>query len=146
MAQTIVTLSGDDAELYKAFQRILDQQAKTDAGYKKIRSSSKEAADAAKAGTKRPLPTAIAVTPNTAAVVPTLTGKRKGRVPSAATAAAAAAAASAAASVTTPTAAPTSTTETETEEEASLGVCECGNRAACVENTAEELDFICSAN
>ena len=67
------------------------------------------AADAAKAGAKRPLPTAITVTPNTAAVVPTLTGKRKGRVPSAATAAAAAAAASAAASVTTPTAAPTST-------------------------------------
>ena len=52
MAQTIVTLSGDDAELYKAFQRILDQQAKTDAGYKKIRSSSKEAADAAKAAAK----------------------------------------------------------------------------------------------
>ena len=67
------------------------------------------AADAAKAGATRPLPTAITVTPNTAAVVPTLTGKRKGRVPSAATAAAAAAAASAAASVTTPTAAPTST-------------------------------------
>jgi hypothetical protein len=52
MAQTIVTLSGDDAELYKAFQRILDQQAKTDAGYKKIRNSSKEAADAAKAAAK----------------------------------------------------------------------------------------------
>jgi hypothetical protein len=52
MAQTIVTLSGDDAELYKAFQRILDQQAKTDAGYKKIRSSSKEAADAAKNAAK----------------------------------------------------------------------------------------------
>lgn len=52
MAQTIVTLSGDDAELYKAFQRILDQQAKTDAGYKKIRSASKEAADAAKAAAK----------------------------------------------------------------------------------------------
>lgn len=52
MAQTIVTLSGDDAELYKAFQRILDQQAKTDAGYKRIRNSSKEAADAAKAAAK----------------------------------------------------------------------------------------------
>ena len=52
MAQTIVTLSGDDAELYKAFQRILDQQAKTDAGYKKIRGASKEAADAAKAAAK----------------------------------------------------------------------------------------------
>ena len=52
MAQTIVTLSGDDAELYKAFQRILDQQAKTDSGYKKIRNSSKEAADAAKAAAK----------------------------------------------------------------------------------------------
>lgn len=48
MANTIVTLSGDDAELYKAFQRILDQQNKTDAGYKKIKDSSKEAADAAK--------------------------------------------------------------------------------------------------
>ena len=52
MAQTIVTLSGDDAELYKAFQRIIDQQNKTDAGYKKIRSASKEAADAAKAAAK----------------------------------------------------------------------------------------------
>lgn len=52
MAQTIVTLSGDDAELYKAFQRILDQQAKTDAGYKKIRGASKEAADAAKTAAK----------------------------------------------------------------------------------------------
>lgn len=52
MGTTIVTLSGDDAELYKAFQRIIDQQAKTDAGYKKIRSASKEAADAAKAAAK----------------------------------------------------------------------------------------------
>jgi hypothetical protein len=52
MAQTIVTLSGDDAELYKAFQRIIDQQNKTDAGYKKIRNASKEAADAAKAAAK----------------------------------------------------------------------------------------------
>lgn len=52
MAQTIVTLSGDDAELYKAFQRLIDQQAKTDAGYKKIRGASKEAADAAKAAAK----------------------------------------------------------------------------------------------
>lgn len=48
MANTIVTLSGDDAELYKAFQRIIDQQNKTDAGYKKIKDASKEAADAAK--------------------------------------------------------------------------------------------------
>lgn len=61
------------------------------------------AADAAKAGAKRPLPTVSTVTPNTTTVVPTLPGKRKGRLPSAATAAAAAA------SVTTPTAAPTST-------------------------------------
>jgi hypothetical protein len=52
MAQTIVTLSGDDAELYKAFQRIIDQQAKTDGGYKKISKASKEAADAAKAAAK----------------------------------------------------------------------------------------------
>jgi hypothetical protein len=52
MAQTIVTLSGDDAELYKAFQRIIDQQARTDAGYKKIRNASKEAADTAKAAAK----------------------------------------------------------------------------------------------
>lgn len=52
MAQTIVTLSGDDAELYKAFQRIIDQQAKTESGYKKIRNSSKEASDAAKAAAK----------------------------------------------------------------------------------------------
>jgi hypothetical protein len=52
MAQTIVTLSGDDAELYKAFQRILDQQAKTEGGYKKIAGASKEAAAAAKAAAK----------------------------------------------------------------------------------------------
>lgn len=52
MAQTIVTLSGEDAELYKAFQRIIDQQNKTDAGYKKIKGASKEAADAAKAAAK----------------------------------------------------------------------------------------------
>lgn len=48
MANTIVTLSGDDAELYKAFQRIIDQQNKTDAGYKKIKDASKEAAAEAK--------------------------------------------------------------------------------------------------
>lgn len=52
MAQTIVTLSGDDAELYKAFQRILDQQAKTEGGYKKVANASKEAAAAAKAAAK----------------------------------------------------------------------------------------------
>ncbi len=52
MAQTIVTLSGDDAELYKAFQRIIDQQLKTDAGYKKVKDASKEAANAAKAAAK----------------------------------------------------------------------------------------------
>ena len=52
MAQTIVTLSGDDAELYKAFQRILDQQAKTEGGYKKVAGASKEAAAAAKAAAK----------------------------------------------------------------------------------------------
>jgi hypothetical protein len=52
MAQTIVTLSGDDAELYKAFQRILDQQAKTEGGYKKVANASKEAADKAKAAAK----------------------------------------------------------------------------------------------
>jgi hypothetical protein len=48
MANTIVTLSGDDAELYKAFQRIIDQQNKTDAGYKKIKDASKDAANEAK--------------------------------------------------------------------------------------------------
>lgn len=48
MANTIVTLSGDDAELYKAFQRIIDQQNKTDAGYRKIKDASKEAAAEAK--------------------------------------------------------------------------------------------------
>lgn len=52
MAQTIVTLSGDDAELYKAFQRILDQQAKTEGGYKKVADASKQAAAQAKAAAK----------------------------------------------------------------------------------------------
>jgi hypothetical protein len=52
MANTIVTLSGEEADLYKAFQRIIDQQNKTDAGYKKIKDASKEAANAAKQAAK----------------------------------------------------------------------------------------------
>ena len=52
MAQTIVTLSGADAELYKAFQRILDQQAKTEGGYKRVADASKQAAAQAKAAAK----------------------------------------------------------------------------------------------
>ncbi len=47
MAQSIVTLSGNDAELYKAFQRIIEQQRKVDGGYDKLKASSREAARAA---------------------------------------------------------------------------------------------------
>jgi trimeric autotransporter adhesin len=52
VADTIVTLSGDDAKLYQAFQRIIDQQAKTDAGYGKLKESSKKAAAEAAAAAK----------------------------------------------------------------------------------------------
>lgn len=52
MANTIVTLSGDDAELYKAFQRILDSQKKIDEGYDKIRAASRRAAREAEAAAK----------------------------------------------------------------------------------------------
>lgn len=52
MSETIVTLSGEDAELYKAFQRILDQQAKTDAGYAKIKKSSQDASKEAEKAAK----------------------------------------------------------------------------------------------
>lgn len=52
MANTIVTLSGDDAELYKAFQRILDSQKKVDEGYDKIRAASRRAAKEAEAAAK----------------------------------------------------------------------------------------------
>lgn len=52
MANTIVTLSGDDAELYKAFQRILDSQKKIDEGYDKIRDASRRAAREAEAAAK----------------------------------------------------------------------------------------------
>ena len=47
MADTIVTLSGDDAQLYKAFQRILEQQAKAEGGYDRLKKKSKETGDAA---------------------------------------------------------------------------------------------------
>jgi hypothetical protein len=47
MAETIVTLSGDDANLFKAMQRIMGQQEKTDAGWKKNSDSSKKATDSA---------------------------------------------------------------------------------------------------
>ncbi|MFN7318855.1 MAG: hypothetical protein ACK5S6_05030, partial [bacterium] len=36
MSNTVVTLSGDDANLFKAYQRIIAQQAKMDAGLKGI--------------------------------------------------------------------------------------------------------------
>lgn len=52
MSKTIVTLSGDDAELFRAFQRIIDQQSKTDAGYRKLAQSSRDAANAAKKSAK----------------------------------------------------------------------------------------------
>jgi hypothetical protein len=52
MANTIVTLSGDDAELYKAFQRILDSQKKIDEGYDKVRQASRRAAKEAEAAAK----------------------------------------------------------------------------------------------
>lgn len=52
MANTIVTLSGDDAELYKAFQRILDSQKKIDEGYDKIRDASRRAAKEAEKSAK----------------------------------------------------------------------------------------------
>lgn len=47
MADTIVTLSGDEAALYKAFQRIIEQQNKTEGGYDRIKKKSKEASDEA---------------------------------------------------------------------------------------------------
>jgi hypothetical protein len=47
MAETIVTLSGDDANLYKCFQRILAQQVKTDAGWKTNSDSSKRSTNSA---------------------------------------------------------------------------------------------------
>lgn len=50
MADVQVVLSGDDAALFRAFQRIVDQQAKTEAGYKKIKQASKEATDESKKG------------------------------------------------------------------------------------------------
>jgi hypothetical protein len=50
--KTIVTLSGEDAELYRSFQRILDQQAKTVGGYGKVAAASKAAAAEAKKAAK----------------------------------------------------------------------------------------------
>lgn len=50
MAETIVTLSGDDKALFQALQRIVGQQEKVDAGFKKVKASSKEANDAAGSG------------------------------------------------------------------------------------------------
>jgi len=52
MAQSIITLSGDEASLFKAFQKIIEQQAKVDGGYKKIKDASRDAAAAAKAAAK----------------------------------------------------------------------------------------------
>jgi hypothetical protein len=71
MANTIVTLSGEEADLYKAFQRIIDQQNKTDAGYKKIKDASKEAANAAKQAAKD----AAAAEQSRAAAIDSVTGK-----------------------------------------------------------------------
>lgn len=47
MADVQVVLSGDDAKLYRSFQRIVDQQVKTESGYKKIKEASKQANDEA---------------------------------------------------------------------------------------------------
>jgi hypothetical protein len=43
MSNTVVTLSGDDANLYKAYQRIIAQQAKIDAGLKGVGDQAKKA-------------------------------------------------------------------------------------------------------
>jgi hypothetical protein len=48
MADLVVTLSGNDAALYRSMQRIIEQQGKLDDGYKRNKDTSKEAADAAK--------------------------------------------------------------------------------------------------
>lgn len=45
MAETIVTLSGDDKALFQALQRIVGQQDKADAGFKKMKASSKDASE-----------------------------------------------------------------------------------------------------
>jgi hypothetical protein len=52
MAETIVTLSGDDKALFQALQRIVGQQDKLDAGFKKIKATSKDASDAVAGGFK----------------------------------------------------------------------------------------------
>lgn len=43
----VITLTGDEASLFKAFQKIIDQQNKVDEGYKKTKDESKKASDQA---------------------------------------------------------------------------------------------------
>lgn len=43
----VITLTGDEASLFKAFQKIIDQQNKVDEGYKKTKDESKKASDSA---------------------------------------------------------------------------------------------------
>jgi hypothetical protein len=50
MADVVVTLTGNEAALYKSIQRIVDQQKKLEEGYGKVKAKSKEASDAAKKG------------------------------------------------------------------------------------------------
>ena len=47
MAQTVVEMSGDEAKLWQSMQRVVNQQDKLDKGFKKVRSSSDRANNAA---------------------------------------------------------------------------------------------------
>ena len=48
MSQFVVEMTGDEAKLFKAFQKIVDQQKKVDEGNKKLERSSNKAATASK--------------------------------------------------------------------------------------------------
>lgn len=53
MASVVVTMSGDEAKLWKSFQKIVDQQRKAEEGYKNISTKSRQAAGEMESGQRR---------------------------------------------------------------------------------------------